>query len=101
VIKDMEVSDTENIVAHMRYAVFGDLLYVMHLEVEEEYRRHGIARSIVESLEGKLCLEVRVDNDAAIALYAGCGLRVLGRIPRYYEDGADAYYMERHNDETG
>jgi len=40
-------------------------------------------------------LEVRVSNTPAISLYEKLGFRVVGRIPRYYSDGEDAYIMAR------
>jgi len=36
-------------------------------------------------------LEVRTTNASAIALYEHLGFRKLETIPKYYEDGADAY----------
>jgi len=38
-------------------------------------------------------LEVRVSNTPAISLYEKLGYRVVGRIPKYYSDGEDAYLM--------
>lgn len=42
-----------------------------------------------------LRLEVRVDNAAAIKLYARHGYRRFARLPDYYEDGAEAWRYER------
>lgn len=40
-------------------------------------------------------LEVAVDNQAAIALYTRLGFETLRRIPRFYEDGQDAWRMQK------
>ena len=40
-------------------------------------------------------LEVNVSNKAAIKLYEHNGYRNIGRIAGYYEDGSDAYRMEK------
>lgn len=42
-----------------------------------------------------LRLEVRVDNDAAVALYERSGYRRIGGYAGYYEDGADAWRYEK------
>lgn len=42
-----------------------------------------------------LRLEVRADNEAAIALYQRSGYRMLGRVEAYYEDGCAALRMEK------
>src|SRR6185312_9896215 len=42
-----------------------------------------------------LRLEVRGDNDRAIALYERLGYRRIGLLPRYYEDGADGWRYEK------
>lgn len=88
------VSDAGIIVADLECWVVGDMTYVSDIWVEPEYRRRGIARALLDTLPGIVCLEVRTDNDAAIALYDSWGLRVLKRIPGYYKDGTDALYME-------
>ncbi|OOG60483.1 GNAT family N-acetyltransferase [Rhodanobacter sp. B05] len=42
-----------------------------------------------------LRLEVRGDNDRAIALYERLGYRRIGRLPAYYEDGADGWRYQK------
>jgi [ribosomal protein S18]-alanine N-acetyltransferase len=44
---------------------------------------------------GYIGLEVRADNAPARALYAGLGYAEERRLPRYYEDGADALRLHR------
>lgn len=92
-----EVSDAGNVIASMEYMLIVDLVYIMNLEVETRYQRMGIGRHLIDSVQGHLCLEVHEDNEGAIAFYLDRGLRVLGRMPRYYDDG-DAIYMERQAD---
>lgn len=50
-----------------------------------------VAGSRAEALR----LEVRQDNDRAIALYERCGYRRIGSIPEYYQDGALALRYEK------
>lgn len=71
---------------------------LLRLAVFPEERRHGIARALVtEGLqrlvqEGiQVCfLEVRRDNEPAIALYQALGFARLGQRSGYYSDGTDA-----------
>lgn len=73
------------------------------LAVAPAARGLGLARKLVKALEhaayGHGCivmrLEVRADNDEAIALYLSAGYRRFGRIVGYYEDGADALRFEK------
>ena len=44
---------------------------------------------------GRLRLEVRADNEAAVALYRKSGYRQFGRLARYYDDQADALRFEK------
>ena len=50
-------------------------------------------RGVVESI----VLEVRVSNEVAINLYRKLGFRIHHRIPGYYSDGEDAYFMVLNN----
>lgn len=71
---------------------------LLRVGVAPDERRQGLARALVtaglERLRAEkieVChLEVRVDNDGAIALYEDLGFEYTGRRPRYYRDGTDA-----------
>lgn len=73
------------------------------IAVDPEAQGKGIARQLMAYLEAQateqnavyLRLEVRADNQAAIALYQQRGYRKFGQIPEYYEDGALALRMEK------
>ena len=62
-------------------------------------RGFGLGAALLDAAEraacgagaGTLALEVRTGNRAALALYARRGYHRIGRIARYYEDGADAW----------
>lgn len=79
-------------------SVAADQGEVLDLVVAPAHRRRGHARALLEALIGqwrsegvrRATLEVRADNAAAQALYAGLGWRPAGRRARYYADGADA-----------
>ncbi|UOD31643.1 GNAT family N-acetyltransferase [Massilia violaceinigra] len=67
------------------------------------WRGHGVAAQLVRAAEQAalargctaLYLEVRKDNVASIALFAGNGYRVFGEYEAYYDDGMDAWRMEK------
>lgn len=75
---------------------------VLRLAVDPAARRRGVARALIERglellrREGKVesChLEVRMDNEGAIACYNALGFRRTGRRRRYYRDGSDALVL--------
>ena len=75
-----------------------DLLW---LAVEPGARRHGLAGRLVGAVlawaresGGRVRLEVRRSNAAALALYRRHGFVVVGRRPRYYGDGEDAVLLD-------
>lgn len=69
--------------------------------VEPGHLRRGIARRLLKRLHEAAAeagcsiigLEVSAKNASAIALYASTGYRVVGRRPKYYNDGSDALLM--------
>lgn len=71
--------------------------------VDPGHRRRGLGRllmqqllAVVDSTGGEVFLEVRTDNEAAIALYEGLGFERIGERKNYYQpSGADAYTMKR------
>lgn len=48
----------------------------------------------------RMFLEVRADNEAALALYQRAGFVRMGRRNRYYPDGADAFTMRLRKHEV-
>ena len=75
--------------------------HVVSIAVVPEYRRLGIATSLMLSATSALTtygcseafVEVRVTNEPAIRLYRKIGFQIIRRTPRYYYDGEDAYVM--------
>jgi ribosomal-protein-alanine N-acetyltransferase len=78
-----------------------DIGHVKDLAIHPDARRRGLGRTLLGraldalGAEGAALvkLEVRASNDAAVALYRSEGFEPLRRIPRYYENGEDAYVM--------
>jgi [ribosomal protein S18]-alanine N-acetyltransferase len=76
--------------------------YEVHtIGVDPAYQGRGIGRRLLGELlkfadGGVVYLEVRTDNEAAIALYTSVGFEQIGLRKRYYRvSGADAYTMRR------
>lgn len=71
--------------------------------VDPNFQRRGLARMLMDNLmfvadtyQGPVFLEVRTDNDPAIAMYEAYGFQRMGVRKRYYQpSGADAYTMIR------
>ena len=67
---------------------------MMNIAVHPDFRRRGVAQSLVEGLVAGLkaknvrclTLEVRASNDPAIALYHKLGFVQVGRRPNYYRN---------------
>jgi [ribosomal protein S18]-alanine N-acetyltransferase len=76
--------------------------YEVHtIGVDPAYQGRGVGRRLLGELlnvaaGAVVYLEVRTDNDAAIALYRSVGFTNVGLRRRYYRiSGADAYTMRR------
>lgn len=77
--------------------------YEIHtVGVDPDYHGRGIGRTMMTQLLDEVgpgatvYLEVRTDNEAALALYTGLGFEKIGVRKRYYQaSGADAYTMGR------
>lgn len=78
-------------------------LHILKVATLPEKRRTGLGRRLMALAEAhagensgeSLTLEVRLDNDAAIALYEGLGFDRRGIRPRYYPSGEDALVMTK------
>ena len=76
--------------------------YEVHtIGVDPAFQGQGIGRRLLDELlkfadGGVVYLEVRTDNEAAIALYSSVGFAKIGLRRHYYRvSGADAYTMRR------
>lgn len=77
--------------------------HVVSIAVLPRFRRRGVASALLNTaMEGmrfykaKQCyLEVRVTNDAGVALYKKLGFEVSRSVHGYYSDGEDAYVMSK------
>jgi ribosomal-protein-alanine N-acetyltransferase len=85
--------------ASFRYG--GGEAEILRLAVDPAARRRGVARALVldglERLRGQKVaschLEVRMDNEGAIAFYKALGFSRTGRRRGYYRDGSDAMVL--------
>ena len=83
--------------------VIGDEVHILNLAVRPDARRGGTGRALVQrvlddavaSAAGSVSLEVRPENEAALALYRSLGFSQIGRRRNYYGPGEDAIIMER------
>lgn len=77
--------------------------HLYSLTVDPLHQGRGVGRLLLSRVEeaaiarglARLQLEVRADNDAAIALYRSAGFVETGRRPDYYADGQEALSMEK------
>ncbi|WP_297851536.1 ribosomal protein S18-alanine N-acetyltransferase [uncultured Corynebacterium sp.] len=75
------------------------------IAVARQFQSHGIGRALMDQLvhaadmyDAQMFLEVRTDNEPAIALYKSYGFAEVGVRKGYYPStGADAYTMMRHS----
>jgi len=89
------------VIGHMGMWHILDEGHITNVAVAPEARRQGAGRALVEEslrlgLENGLkafTLEVRVSNEAALALYESFGFTRAGVRKRYYGDGEDALIM--------
>ena len=73
------------------------------IAVQPSFGRRGIGRALLRACEAyarrrgrqTLRLEVRADNEAALALYERLDYRRFGRLEDYYDDGAAALRLEK------
>ena len=77
--------------------------YITNVAVHPGHRRKGVASALLAQLLADeetagitdVTLEVRVSNEAAIALYSSFGFETKGLRKKYYSDGEDALIMWR------
>jgi ribosomal-protein-alanine N-acetyltransferase len=103
----VDLADDDRVVGYAGLCVYDvDQCFVQTIGVDAAFQRRGIGRRLMQDLvdesERRQCrlldLEVRADNDGAIAMYEAFGFRAIGRRRGYYQpSGADAIVMRRES----
>lgn len=98
----LAASEEERIIGYIGMWVILDEGHITNLAVHPDYRRHGVAWRLIETLTvtaadrglARLTLEVRRTNFTAQQLYLKAGFVSAGVRPRYYRDNdEDALIM--------
>lgn len=97
-------SGTEDLIAYVGVQYTPAIADIQTIGVRHEHTGRGLARYLLGlGIERAgawgatdVMLEVRVDNDRAVALYERNGFRTIHVRPRYYPDGTDALIMIKH-----
>lgn len=103
---DLIVADLEGRIgayALVLYRSGTNLARLYSIAVDQEWRGKGVSAQLLEAAEQRarerdsafMRLEVSVDNQSAIRLYERSGYHRFGRIETYYENGSDAWRMEK------
>jgi [ribosomal protein S18]-alanine N-acetyltransferase len=74
---------------------------IVTIAVDPDYQRRGIGERLMREVEARsalprLQLMVRISNLPALHLYRKLNYTIVETWPRYYEDGEDAYVMEKN-----
>ena len=96
------VADIDGLVVGYAVASFaGDIAELQRIGVTPAMRRTGVATALLDEVvaqapgtgANRLLLEVRDDNDGALAFYAARGFIEIDRRARYYRDGTTAVVL--------
>ena len=88
------------VVGFVQYMVLYEVLELLYIVIDEKYRKNGFGSQIVQFLEEipgveRIILEVRKSNSSGVEFYKKNGVTVLREIKNYYDNGEDAYSMEK------
>lgn len=89
-----------NVVGYAVVDEWTDQQHLVSIAVLPSHRRNGIGQALFNELverlqEGKLGLELRRSNKAALSFYLKNGFNQSGIAHSYYTDGEDAIQMEK------
>jgi len=76
---------------------------ILMLSISEKQRRQGLGSTLLNHFLKEMALqnikqidlEVRVDNKHAIKFYQKNGFNIMELLPKFYQNGEDAYQMKR------
>jgi ribosomal-protein-alanine N-acetyltransferase len=93
------VAEDEALLGYVVLTDVGDVVDLERIGVRRDHRRAGLASSLLDAAlrdaaPDRVLLEVRADNEPALAFYARSGFAEIDRRRRYYRDGTDAVVLE-------
>lgn len=96
------VAENESVVSFLSAMVSVDACDIIMVATKKDYRKMGFAQGLFDELKKELknknisqiFLEVRQNNDNAIALYKKLGFVEIGRRKKYYQNTFDALVMK-------
>ncbi len=96
------VEDDGEVAAYAAASIVADIAELQRIAVLPDARRRGHATALLDAVvvraaeqADRLLLEVRENNEEALAFYAASGFVEVDRRPRYYRDGSTAVIMRR------
>lgn len=97
----MATHKPDELIAYCVCSVSGRAAHLISIAVQRNYRRRGVATSLLNRLIGHLkatsveemWLEVSVNNKEAVALYSKRSFEEQINLPNYYSDGSNALRM--------
>lgn len=95
------VIENQEIVGYCGYFVLYENAEILTIGVAQEKQGRGYGRLMMEKMLTEaqklgaqvMTLEVRVNNQKAIALYQDFGFEIVAVRPNYYKDGENAFLM--------
>lgn len=95
------VIENQEIVGYCGYFVLYENAEILTIGVAQEKQGRGYGRLMMEKMLTEaqklgaqvMTLEVRVNNQRAIALYKDFGFEIVAVRPNYYKDGENAFLM--------
>lgn len=104
-VRYLVAEDAESgvLLGHAVASFVDDVAELQRIAAKATYRRRGVASRLLERVLAlaepagarRVLLEVREDNEPALAFYRRHGFVELDRRPRYYRDGAAAMVLAR------
>lgn len=77
--------------------------YLLFLAIAPSFQDMGFGRDLVAAVADEhetVTCHARVSNERALHFYDRLGFEIERRIPGYYEDGGDAYYLRLGEERT-
>lgn len=98
-------SKEQTVAGFVNVRIIGNEVYINNIAVSENFRRKGIGKGLLTSLEkiaesknaAFITLEVRESNSPAVSLYASLGYLTAGKRKKFYRDPIeDALLMTKN-----